>query len=140
MTSDTTPKKIHAVAAILFRNDTILIAQRPADKPYAGYWEFPGGKIEPGESSYDALDRELHEEIGIELLAAKQLFTHTHTYPDKIVTLDIWLVERFSSEPHAKEGQILQWTRLDNITAFHLLEGNWAIVDKLKQLLKSRFT
>lgn len=133
--TDDLKKYVHAVAGILMRNNKILIAERPVGKPYAGYWEFPGGKVEKNETSYQALQRELHEELAIDLLAAKQLLTHTHTYPDKTVNLDVWLVENFRGEPHPKEQQILQWTSLGELTTFHLLEGNWAMVDKIKQLL-----
>ncbi len=62
---------VHVVAGILLRGDRMLIAERPAGKPYDGYWEFPGGKIEENESAHAALARELHEELGIEVVSAQ---------------------------------------------------------------------
>lgn len=122
---------IHAVAGILHRNDKILIAERPQGKPYSGFWEFPGGKIEPHESGEQALIRELHEELGIEVKLTQLLFHHEYTYPDKTVHLQIWQVTQFSGEPHGKENQQLRWVTKSQMMSMKLLEGNWAIVERL---------
>ncbi len=126
---------LHAVAGIIKRDDKILIAERPVGKPYSGYWEFPGGKIEQNESSQHALTRELHEELGIEVISAKHCFEHTHTYPDKTVHLEMWLVTTFLGEPHSKEDQALRWVSLQEMQSLSipLLEGNWAIIEKIKR-------
>lgn len=126
---------IRAVVGILQRGDKVLIGQRPLGKPYSGYWEFPGGKIEANESGSEALKRELHEELGIEVISAKPWFEHTHSYPDRAVFLEMWLVEEFSGEPHGKENQMLRWTTLSEISALRVLEGNWLIIKRLEQLL-----
>lgn len=125
---------IHAVVGILKRGDKILVGERPLGKPYSGYWEFPGGKVEENESSEAALKRELQEELGIHIHTASQWFQHTHSYPDKTVTLDIWLVNTFKGEPHSKENQVLRWVTLSEMQGLRLLEGNWFIVDKIKTL------
>ena len=125
---------IHAVAGIIQKDNTLLIAERPAGKPYSGYWEFPGGKIEQNESGEQALIRELHEELGIEVNAAQFLFDHEYTYPDKIVNLQIWRITQFSGEPHSKENQQLSWVTMPEMMSMRLLEGNWPIVGKIKYL------
>ena len=81
-------------------------------KPYEGYWEFPGGKLELGESVEDALERELHEELGIEVRASRRWHTIEHDYPHAYVRLYLCKVDRWSGEPHSKEGQTLAWQRL----------------------------
>lgn len=126
---------IHAVVGILRRNGKILLAQRPEGKPYSGYWEFPGGKIEENESGRNALMRELYEELGVNVISAQPWFEHTHAYSDKTVHLEIWLVGEFSGEPHGKENQPLLWAALSEILSLCLLEGNWPIIEKMKDLL-----
>lgn len=126
---------IRAVVGILKRNETLLVAQRPEGKPYSGYWEFPGGKVEKNETSQAALARELHEELGIEVIAAKHWFEHTHAYPDKTVVLEMWLVDQFLGEPHSKENQLLRWVTIEQMLKLNLLEGNIPIMDKIKTLL-----
>lgn len=127
---------IRAVVGILKRNETLLVAQRPEGKPYSGYWEFPGGKVEKNESSQAALERELHEELGIEVVSAKHWFEHTHAYPDKTVVLEMWLVDQFNGEPHSKENQELRWVTIEQMLELNLLEGNIPIMDKIKTLLR----
>lgn len=134
MSRQTRLVSVHAVVGILRRDHTLLVAQRPAGKPYSGYWEFPGGKIEQNESALDALKRELHEELGVDILNAEPLFQHTHDYPDKTVLLDLWLVTEFAGEPHGKEDQQLRWATFQDIQALNLLEGNWAIMEKIQRL------
>jgi 8-oxo-dGTP diphosphatase len=126
---------IRVAVGILKRHQTVLVAKRPLHKPYSGYWEFPGGKIESNESADVALARELHEELGINVLASQKLFDHAHHYPDKSVLLDIWLVTDFQDEPTSKEQQELRWVTYDEMLDLRLLEGNWAIIDKLKRTI-----
>ncbi len=125
---------IRVAVGILKRNNKVLVAERPLDKPYAGYWEFPGGKIETNESGDAALKRELHEELGIDVTTAKPWFEHIHHYPDKSVQLEMWLVEDFAGEPHSKENQALRWVTYPEMMDLNLLEGNWAIMDRIKEL------
>jgi 8-oxo-dGTP diphosphatase len=129
---------VKAVAGILRRDNKILVAERPAGKPYSGFWEFPGGKIEAQESADSALIRELHEELGIEVSTATFLFHHEYTYPDKIVDLQIFEVREFYGEPEGRENQALCWASLAEMRGMKLLEGNWVIVDKLNLFPSSR--
>ncbi len=108
-----------ACGVLINEAGAVLIAQRPEGKIAAGKWEFPGGKIEPGESSLQALVRELHEELGVEVRAARRLLRFRHEYSDRIVILDTWLVQRFAGEPHAREGQLFDWVPAENL---HLLD------------------
>lgn len=125
---------VRTVVGILQRDNKVLVAQRPEGKPYSGYWEFPGGKIEPHELGVEALKRELHEELGIEIKSAKYWFDHQHDYPDKTVLLEMWLVTEFSGEPHGKENQAIRWVTMSEMLALRLLEGNWPLLDKIKTL------
>lgn len=127
---------VHVAVGIIKRGETILIAERPEGTPYAGYWEFPGGKIEQQESGEEALKRELYEELGIVISPATALFEHTYQYPDKTVRLEIWLVDQFEGEPYGKEGQKLCFVTLDDIHKFNLLEGNWPILERIKAILE----
>jgi len=103
-------KIIEVSAAVLQRPDgSFLLAQRPADKIWAGYWEFPGGKIEPGETPYHALSRELREELGIAVITAYPWLTRVFTYPHATVQLHFFRVTEWSGELHPHEGQQFAW-------------------------------
>jgi 8-oxo-dGTP diphosphatase len=98
------------VAAVIVRDShRVLLARRPVDRHQGGLWEFPGGKVEAGEEPRAALVRELHEELGITMQAARPLIKVRHAYPDKTVLLDVWRVSSFLGEPHGREGQPVEW-------------------------------
>jgi 8-oxo-dGTP diphosphatase len=101
---------IEVAAAVIERPDgAFLLAQRPAGKVYAGYWEFPGGKIEPGEPAARALARELHEELGLDIGEAFPWITRVYTYPHGTVRLQFFRVFEWRGEPHPKEDQAIAW-------------------------------
>ena len=101
---------IEVAAGVLQRADgAFLLAQRPAGKVYAGYWEFPGGKIERGEPAAAALARELHEELGIEIGEAYPWLTRVFTYPHGTVRLQFFRVFSWKHEPHPREDQAISW-------------------------------
>lgn len=105
---------IHVVAAVV-RDDAgrILLAQRAAGGHLAGLWEFPGGKREAGESPWQALVRELDEEIGIQASAGRPLIAAPFAYPGKRILLDVWQVDAYVGQPWSREGQALQWVELE---------------------------
>jgi 8-oxo-dGTP diphosphatase len=103
-------KIVEVSAAVLQRPDgSFLLAQRPADKIWVGYWEFPGGKVEPGETARHALVRELREELGIEVQTAYPWLTRVFTYPHATVRLNFFRVTEWSGEMHPHEGQEFSW-------------------------------
>ncbi|QXP83883.1 Nudix family hydrolase [Methylococcus sp. Mc7] len=106
----------------------ILIAQRPAEADQGGLWEFPGGKIEPGETSLDALRRELMEEIGIAVDSAEPMLVVRHDYPSRRVVLDIWRVRRFSGVARGCLGQPIRWVGADELVDFQFPAANRFIV------------
>lgn len=120
-----------AVAVILKPNGEFLLARRPEGKPYAGYWEFPGGKVEPGERVEQALRRELREELGIEVEQAYPWVTQVFTYPHARVKLHFYRVLAWRGDPHPHEGQQLEWQRVDALQVSPLLPANGPILRAL---------
>jgi 8-oxo-dGTP diphosphatase len=107
-------REIGVAAAVIEHPDgRFLLAQRPPGKVYAGYWEFPGGKIEPGETAEAALRRELDEELGIDVVESLPWLTRVFTYPHATVRLHFRRVVAWKGEPHPHEGQALAWQRSD---------------------------
>src|SRR5476649_734216 len=101
---------IHVVAAALYDSQgRVLIAERPPGKHLAGRWEFPGGKIDAGETEETALKRELAEELGIAMRRARPLLRLAHDYDDRRIDISLWVVEEFSGAPSGLDGQVLKW-------------------------------
>ncbi len=126
---------IHVVAgAVIDPDGRVLIAQRPAGRKLAGGWEFPGGKVEPGEARRDALARELAEEIGIEVTGPlRPLVRLSHVYPYGEVLLDVWVVRTFTGSARGLDGQALRWCSLGELdAAAGLLEADKPIVRALR--------
>jgi 8-oxo-dGTP diphosphatase len=123
---------VEVSAAVILRTDgSFLIARRPAGKVYAGYWEFPGGKIEPGEPAAAALKRELHEELGIDVIRAYPWITRVHTYPHATVRLNFFRVLEWSGEPHPREAQTILWQPPDTPVAQPMLPANAPVLASL---------
>jgi len=119
-------------AAVLTQPDgRVLLARRPAGKAYAGYWEFPGGKVEPGESLDAALARELHEELGIVVTRACRWITRVFEYPHATVRLNFFRVFEWQGTPHPHEGQVFSWQLPDAVEVTPLLPANFPIVKAL---------
>ena len=124
---------IHVAAAVLIdRCGRILIAQRPAGKHLAGCWEFPGGKVELGETRTDALARELREDLGVTIERPRPLLRLRHTYPYGEVLLDVWVVRRYRGEPRGLDGQALRWCSHRELAEAELLPADRPIVDALR--------
>ncbi|MCB5188541.1 Nudix family hydrolase [Methylobacillus caricis] len=144
-------KIVNAAVAILRRDDgCVLLAERPEGKPWAGWWEFPGGKIEAGETALHALQRELREELGIEVKQAFPWLTRSFEYPDRHVRLHFFIVREWHNEPQGCEGQVLSWQSPAGLTVSPMLPANEPIlaalnlppiyaITNLQELGESRF-
>jgi mutator protein MutT len=134
---------IHVVAAVVIDTQgRVLIAQRPKKKHMAGGWEFPGGKLEPGEERLAGLSRELREEIGIAIAKPRPLMRVRHDYPTREILLDVWVVRSYTGEPKGLEGQALRWCPLQELGSADLLPADKPIVAALRlpERLKQVFT
>ncbi len=124
---------IEVVAAVLTRpNGEVMLASRPVGKVYAGYWEFPGGKVEAGESLEHALARELQEELGIKLAKATRWITKIFAYPHATVRLNFYRVWQWRGEPHPHEGQTFAWDNPAAHSVEPLLPANFPILKALQ--------
>jgi 8-oxo-dGTP diphosphatase len=123
---------IEVSAAVLLRADgSFLLAQRPAGKVYSGYWEFPGGKAEPGEPPERALARELHEELGIAIGEAYPWLTRVFAYPHGTVRLRFFRVLSWKGEPHPREDQAIAWQAPGAAMAAPMLPANAPVLASL---------
>ena len=122
-------KRVHVAAAVIRdTNGKILIAKRADTQHQGGLWEFPGGKVEADEAVESALARELLEELGIVVSAARPLIKVQHDYSDKQVLLDVWEVSAFTGEPHGAEGQPLAWVTARELADYEFPAANQPIV------------
>ena len=122
-------KLVHvAVGVIQNPRGEIFIAKRAADAHQGGLWEFPGGKLESGETTPQALARELREELDIEVDACQPLIQIRHHYPDKSVLLDVYRVTRFRGEPIGNEGQPVRWVAPQQLHDFEFPAANRPII------------
>ena len=127
----TTPIHV-AVGVIRGPDNTVLAALRATNSHQGGLWEFPGGKLEPGETVEQALQRELKEELGITVLAHSSLCHIAHDYEDKSVLLDVWSVDQFSGQAHGQQGQPLRWIPMDQLRMEDFPVANRAIIRRLQ--------
>lgn len=127
-------KIVDVAAGILQKTDgQFLLASRPPDKVYAGYWEFPGGKLEAGETAQQALVRELHEEMGITVTQATPWIVQTFTYPHATVRLHFFRVTHWEGELHPREGQAFAWQYPGRLNVSPILPANGPILRGLAQ-------
>jgi 8-oxo-dGTP diphosphatase len=133
LSSDRPSSAIHVVAgAVIDAEARVLIAQRPPGKHLAGGWEFPGGKLRPGEDHRAGLTRELREEIGIEIKTPRPLLRLRHSYPFGEVLLDVWVVRHYLGEPQALDGQALRWCTMSELESTELLPADKPVVAALR--------
>ena len=129
---DAAPPIVHVVAAVLTDpRGRILLARRTAGRDLAGAWEFPGGKVEPGETVFQALDRELHEELGIRILGIEPLIRVPQAYKHKRIALDVQRVSRFSGKPRGLEKQALAWSPPGKLATYPMPPADRPVVAAL---------
>jgi len=122
-----------AVGVIYDPKQGYFICRRAAHQHQGGKWEFPGGKVEQTETVQQALTRELQEEIGIDVKAAKPLLVIEHSYSDKAVKLDVWLVTEFTGIAQSLEGLENRWVQLNELEQLDFPEANRPIINVLRQ-------
>ncbi|MEM6682391.1 MAG: (deoxy)nucleoside triphosphate pyrophosphohydrolase [Pseudomonadota bacterium] len=123
-----------AAVALFDRDDRVLIAQRPPGKSLAGMWEFPGGKIEPGETPEAALVRELKEELDVDAcLECFQPFSFaSHSYPDFHLLMPLFICRRWEGLAKPLEGQVLKWVRIAELRSFTMPPADLPLVAMLE--------
>lgn len=122
-------KLVHVAVGVIVNTDgKILIAKRSLSAHQGGLWEFPGGKVDAGETIQQALVRELREELAIDVLASQPLIQIRHHYPDKSVLLDVQKITQFAGEPCGNEGQPVQWVDAQNLNNFEFPAANRPII------------
>lgn len=127
-------KRVHvAVGVLRDALGRVLIARRLEHTHQGGLWEFPGGKVEPGETVLQALVRELLEELGVEVQAARPLVEVRHDYPEKSVLLDVWEVTLFQGQAYGREGQPLRWVEIAELADYAFPVANQPILTALRQ-------
>ena len=129
-----------AVGVILDDRDRVLISRRADDAHQGGLWEFPGGKVEAGESLREALARELLEELDILVDDSEPLLEISHDYSDKSVLLDVHVVRGFRGQPRGLENQPLAWVSASQLSDYQFPAANVPIVDAVHALLMEKST
>lgn len=128
-------------AALMNDKGEVLLAQRPKGKQLEDHWEFPGGKLEPGETPEAALARELKEELGIEVATAdmQPLTFLSHAYPefDFHLMMPTWLVRKWHGEPISIEHQAIKWVHPEDMHSMLMIEADRPLVDRLKEITKT---
>ena len=130
-------------AALADGNGRVLLAERPTGKAMAGLWEFPGGKVQAGESPEAALCRELREELGIDVIAAglEPVTFASHGYPDFHLLMPLFLCFRWTGNPVGREGQRLQWVDVSRLSDYPMPPADLPLIspltERLRHLLKT---
>lgn len=134
--TDTLPQ-LHVAVGVIIRQQAqhkqVLLALRSSKQHQGGKWEFPGGKVEQTETVAAALARELNEELAITVTKAEPMMLLNYSYPERHVSLDIWLVSDFSGTPEGLEGQPLQWVNIADLASITFPDANQPIVERLQQ-------
>ena len=121
-----------AVGVVLSVTGEVLVARRSSDVHQGGLWEFPGGKQENQESSRQALQREIFEELGLTIRKCRPFIQLHYQYPEKPVVLDVWLIEQWTGKPYGKEGQPISWVSVEKLSDIDFPPANEAIIRALQ--------
>jgi len=121
-----------AVGVIVNERGEVLVSKRKATAFHGGFWEFPGGKVEPGERVTQALERELFEEVGITIISYRPFIQVQHSYQDREVILDCWRVEQWRGIAHGREGQTITWSGAADLDKKTFLDANKPIITALR--------
>lgn len=134
MASPHSKSPLSVVAAVIRRNGLILIGQRPMENRHGMKWEFPGGKVEPGEEPRQAIQRELREELGIEAEIGAEITRYEYRYPKRPpIQLIFFSVDRFSGEPENLAFQKIQWEPLEKLRDYDFLEADIRFIKSLNR-------
>lgn len=135
--ADSKPIILVAACALVDTDRRVLLAQRPADKPMAGLWEFPGGKIENGETPEDALIRELQEELGIvtKVACLAPLTFASHSYESFHLLMPLFICRRYQGFATAREGQALKWVRAGDLRSYPMPPADEPLIPFLQDVL-----
>ncbi|MDX2319349.1 MAG: 8-oxo-dGTP diphosphatase MutT [Moritella sp.] len=124
-------KVVHVAAGIIVRDQQVFLSKRSSQQHQGDKWEFPGGKVESGESALEALTRELKEEVNLEVLNAQAFYQLEFDYGDKVVQLDFYLVDRFAGCGEGLEGQQTAWVNIKDLANYTFPAANQVIVELL---------
>ena len=127
-------KQIEVAAGLLFRSGYLLIAKRKKGTHLSGYWEFPGGKREHGETYQQCLHRELKEEIGLEVKVSERLHFTIHQYPGKLVYIEFFICEAPDQNPHPLDCQEIKWVTKEELGAYSFPEADSKLIQILKNM------
>lgn len=135
--SDPKPILLVAACALVDADNRVLLAQRPEGKPLAGLWEFPGGKVEPGETPEETVIRELSEELGVEtkVECLAPLTFASHSYADFHLLMPLFICRRFQGIAIPREGQVLKWVRPNRMREFPMPPADEPLIPFLIDLL-----
>ncbi len=125
---------IEVIAGIIHGDGQILVCQRKKDASFPLKWEFPGGKVEPGEEPRTALVRELKEELGIEIHSAVEIFHHRHRYPNRLeVNLRFFRVDHYNGQLTNQAFHRILWVEFTKLGELDFLEGDWPLIERIRQ-------
>jgi 8-oxo-dGTP diphosphatase len=128
--------EIDVAVGVILRGQQCFVTKRASDQHQGDKWEFPGGKLEGDETPFNALVRELREEVGIAILDGEAQFVISYEYPEKTVHLHVFYVHLFNGEPDSQEGLEGRWVAFDELPSLSFPDANQPIIDSLQALTK----